>query len=152
MIESTDIENYIPSPIDWVREQVEAYESSGGTEGTTLLDTGLPCILITHVGNKTRAVRKTPLMRVKKNNSYVLVGSNGGDKNDPVWVHNLRKNNTIKLRDREDVFSMEVREVIEQKEIDALWGVCTEAFPPYEDYKKKTSRQIPIFLAEPLDQ
>ena len=69
MIGSDDVGNYIPSPIDWVREQVEAYESSGGTEGATLLDTGLPCILITHVGNKTRAVRKTPLMRVKKNNS-----------------------------------------------------------------------------------
>jgi len=76
---------YVPSPRDWVREQVELYESSGGTEGTTLRDTGLPVIIVTHIGNKTGAVRKTPLMRVKDGNSYVLVGSQGGAPTDPVW-------------------------------------------------------------------
>ena len=69
---------YVPSPRDWVREQVDLYESSGGTEGTTLRDTGLPVIIVTHTGNKTGAVRKTPLMRVKDGDSYVLVGSQGG--------------------------------------------------------------------------
>ena len=69
---------YVPSPRDWVREQVDLYESSGGTEGTTLRDTGLPVIIVTHIGNKTGAIRKTPLMRVKDGNSYVLVGSQGG--------------------------------------------------------------------------
>jgi hypothetical protein len=75
--------NYIPSPRDWVREQVELYESSGGTEGTTLRDTGLPVIIVTHIGRKTGAIRKTPLMRVKDGNSYVLVGSQGGAPTDP---------------------------------------------------------------------
>ena len=145
------MENYIPSPIDWVREQVGLYESSGGTAGTTLLDTGLPCILITHVGNKTGAIRKTPLMRVKENNNYVLIGSNGGDKNNPVWVYNLRENINIQLRDEEKVFSMHVREIMEQKERDILWRLSVDAFPPYADYKEKTSRVIPIFLAEPED-
>ena len=145
------MENYIPSPIDWVREQVGLYESSGGTAGTTLLDTGLPCILITHVGNKTGAIRKTPLMRVKENNNYVLIGSNGGDKNNPVWVYNLRENINIQLRDEEKVFSMHVREIVEQKERDTLWRLSVDAFPPYADYKEKTSRVIPIFLAEPED-
>jgi hypothetical protein len=83
---------YVPSPRDWVREQVELYENSGGTEGTTLRDTGLPVIIVTHIGNKTGAIRKTPLMRVKDGNSYVLVGSQGGAPTDPVWVHNLRVN------------------------------------------------------------
>jgi F420H(2)-dependent quinone reductase len=83
---------YIPSPRDWVREQVELYESSGGTKGTTLRDTGLPVILVTHTGNKTGAIRKTPLMRVKDGDKYVLVGSQGGAPTDPVWVHNLRAN------------------------------------------------------------
>jgi F420H(2)-dependent quinone reductase len=72
------VANYIPSPRGWVREQVELYESSGGTEGTTLRDTGLPAIIVTHIGNKTGAIRKTPLRRVKDGNSYVLVGSQGG--------------------------------------------------------------------------
>ena len=88
---------YVPSPRDWVREQVELYESSGGTKGTTLRDTGLPVIIVTHTGNKTGAIRKTPLMRVKDGNSYVLVGSQGGAPEDPVWVHNLRADPNIEF-------------------------------------------------------
>jgi hypothetical protein len=83
--------NYIPSPRDWVREQVELYESSGGTEGTTLRDTGLPVIIVTHIGRKTGAIRKTPLMRVKDGNSYVLVGSQGGAPTDPVCAQSARQ-------------------------------------------------------------
>ncbi len=102
---------YVPSPRDWVREQVELYESIDGTEGTTLRDTGLPVIIVTHVGNKTGAVRKTPLMRVKDGNSYVLVGSKGGAPADPVWVHNLRVNPDVEIRDETVVRPMRVREV-----------------------------------------
>ena len=83
---------YIPPTADWVREQVELYESSGGTEGTTLRDTGLPCIIVTHVGNKTGAMRKIPLMRVEVENSYVLIGSKAGSPKNPGWVYNLRAN------------------------------------------------------------
>src|ERR1700719_5107730 len=82
--------DYVPSPRDWVREQVELYESSGGTKGTTLRDTGLPVVIVTHIGNKTGAIRKTPLMRVKDRNNYVLIGSLGGAPNNPVWARNLR--------------------------------------------------------------
>jgi hypothetical protein len=74
---------YLPPSLDWVRKQVELYESSGGTKGTTLLDTGLPCIIVTHVGNKTGGTRKIPLMRVKVGNGYVLVGSMGGQPKNP---------------------------------------------------------------------
>src|SRR5499427_834000 len=81
---------YIPSPRDWVSEQVELYESSGGTKGTTLRDTGLPVVIVTHRGHKSGAIRKTPLMRVKENDNYILVGSQGGAPKDPAWVHNLR--------------------------------------------------------------
>ena len=100
---------YVPSPRDWVREQVELYESSGGTEGTTLRDTGLPVIIVTHIGNKTGAVRKTPLMRVKEGNSYVLVGSQGGAPTDPVWVHNLQVNSDVEIRDETVVRPMRVQ-------------------------------------------
>jgi deazaflavin-dependent oxidoreductase (nitroreductase family) len=140
---------YIPSPRDWVREQVELYESSGGTKGTTLRDTGLPCILFTHTGNKTGAIRKTPLMRVKDGDSYVLVASVGGAPNDPVWVHNLRANPEIELRDRTEVWRMRVSEVTDLAERARLWALAVAAYPPYEDYQKKTSRRIPVFVASP---
>src|SRR5829696_5218591 len=98
-MEAASMAKYIPSPRDWVREQAELYESSGGTEGTTLRDTGLPVILVTHIGHKTGAIRKTPLMRVKDGNRYVLVGSQGGAPKHPVWVHNLRANPDVEIRD-----------------------------------------------------
>src|SRR3989475_10064620 len=84
--------DYIPSPRQWVRDQVDLYERSGGKQSTTLRDTGLPVIIVTHTGNKTGAIRKTPLMRVKDGANYVLVGSLGGAPTNPVWVYNLRAN------------------------------------------------------------
>jgi deazaflavin-dependent oxidoreductase (nitroreductase family) len=141
--------NYIPSPRDWVREQVELYESSGGTKGTTLRDTGLPCILFTHTGNRSGAIRKTPLMRVKDGNSYVLVASQGGAPADPAWVHNLRANPNIELRDRTEVWPMRAREVTDEAERKRLWALAVAAYPPYEDYQRKTTRRIPLFVASP---
>jgi len=140
---------YIPTPVQWVREHVERYEGSGGTEGTTLLETGLPCVIVTHTGNKTGAIRKTPLMRVKDGDSYVLVGSQGGAPKNPVWVYNLRANADVEIRDATEVFAMRVREVQDAAERERVWALCVEAFPPYEEYRNKTSRTIPVFIAEP---
>jgi deazaflavin-dependent oxidoreductase (nitroreductase family) len=144
------VAEYLPSPRDWVREQVELYESSGGTRGTTLRDTGLPVIIVTHTGKKTGAIRKTPLMLVKDGASYVLVGSQGGAPTHPAWVHNLRVNPTVDLRDHAVVQRMRVREVEGEAERQRLWDLAVAAFPPYADYQAKTTRKIPIFLAEPM--
>ena len=140
---------YIPSPRDWVREQVELYERSGGTQGTTLRDTGLPVIIVTHTGNKTGAIRKTPLMRVKDGTNYVLVGSQGGAPKHPAWVHNLRANPVVELRDHAVVQAMRVREVEDEAERARLWDLAVAAYPPYADYQKRTARKIPVFVAEP---
>jgi deazaflavin-dependent oxidoreductase (nitroreductase family) len=140
---------YIPSPRDWVREQVELYERSGGTQGTTLRDTGLPVIVVTHTGNKTGAIRKTPLMRVQDGANYVLVGSMGGAPTNPVWVHNLRTNPTVEIRDHTAVRPMRVREVDDEQERARLWKLAVAAFPPYADYQAKTTRRIPVFVATP---
>ena len=140
---------YVPSPRQWVREQVELYERSGGKEGTTLRDTGLPVIIVTHRGNKTGAIRKTPLMRVKDGVRYVLVGSVGGAPQNPVWVYNLRANPTVEIRDHAAVEAMRVREVDDATERARLWQLAVAAYPPYEEYQAKTPRRIPIFVAEP---
>ena len=140
---------YIPSPRQWVRDQVEAYEGSGGTQGTTLRDTGLPVIIVTHKGNKTGAIRKTPLMRVQDGKNYVLVGSVGGAPQNPVWVYNLRVNPDVEIRDLTAVQPMRVREVDGESERARLWQLAVAAFPPYAEYQAKTARKIPVFLAEP---
>lgn len=140
---------YIPSPTDWVREQVEIYEGSGGAEGTTLRDTGLPVIIVTNRGNKTGAIRKTPLMRVKDGDNYVLVASRGGAPTHPVWVYNLRSDANVEIRDEAEVSEMRVREVEDADERARLWEIAVAAFPPYEEYQNRTERQIPVFVAEP---
>ena len=141
---------YIPPTLDWVRKQVELYDGSGGTEGSTLLDTGMPCIIVTHTGNKTGAIRKIPLMRVKVENSYVLIGSMGGQPRNPVWVYNLRANPDVEIRDKTELLKMRVREVTDEPERQRLWDASAEAYPPYNDYQAKTTRKIPVFVAEPV--
>ena len=143
---------YIPSPRDWVREQVELYEGSGGTKGTTLRDTGLPVIIVTNTGNKTGAIRKTPLMRVKDGANYVLVGSQGGAPTNPVWVNNLRVNPAVEIRDLTAVQPMRVCEVENESERKRLWDLAVKVFPPYAEYQGRTTRKIPLFVAEPARQ
>ena len=140
---------YIPSPRQWVRDQVELYEKSGGTEGTTLRDTGLPVIIVTHRGNKSGAIRKTPLMKVKDGARYVLVGSVGGAPEHPVWVYNLRANPSVEIRDLTQSQPMRVREVTDDGERARLWKLAVAAYPPYKEYQAKTTRKIPVFVAEP---
>ena len=146
----TDKPDYVPSPRQWVREQVELYEGSGGTQGTTLRDTGLPVIIVTHTGNKTGAIRKTPLMRVKDGVNYILVGSMGGAPNNPVWVYNLRASPEVDIRDHSEIHTMRVREVSDDVERARLWKLAVAAYPPYEEYQAKTNRRIPVFVAEPM--
>ncbi len=139
---------YIPSTWAWAAEQVELYEKSGGTKGSTL--NGRPVIIVTHRGRKTGAIRKTPLMRVVDGNSYVLVASMGGAPKHPVWYHNLKAEPNVEIRDETEVYSMRVREVVDPDEKQRLWGIAVEAYPPYQEYQDKTDRVIPVFIAESL--
>lgn len=126
---------YIPSPTEWVAKQVELYEGSEGTDGTTLR--GLPVIIVTNKGRKTGAIRKTPLMRVADGGNYVLVASRGGAPEHPLWYHNLKADPNVEVRDGVNVFSMRVRQVEEASEKQRLWGIAVEAFPPYKEYQEK---------------
>lgn len=141
---------YIPSPTKWVREQVKLYEGSGGTEGTTLREMGLPVVIVTHRGRKTGAVRKTPLMRVVDGKNYILVASQGGAPKNPQWYHNLKSNPNVEIRDETEVYSMRVREVEDPDERRRLWALAVQAYPPYQDYQERTGRVIPLFVAEPV--
>ena len=141
---------YKPSPRDWVREQVDRYERSGGTEALTLRDTGLPVVILTYRGRKTGAIHKTPVMRVVDGQNYIIVASKGGAPTNPHWVYNLRADPDIELRDKTRIHHMRVREVTDQAERERLWKIAVEAFPPYQVYQDKTVRTIPVFLAEPV--
>ena len=141
---------YVPSPRDWVREQVALYESTGGKEGTTLRETGLPVIIVTNVGNKTGATRKTPLMRAVDGPNYILVASQGGSPKHPVWYFNLKANPSVKIQDGPHIYDMQVREITDSAEKLRLWKIAVDAYPPYQEYQDKTTRAIPVLLAEPV--
>jgi deazaflavin-dependent oxidoreductase (nitroreductase family) len=139
---------YEPSPRGWVREQVTEYESSGGTRGTTLRDTGLPVVVITNRGARTGKVRKTPLMRVEHDGRYAAVGSQGGAPDDPRWVNNFRTEPRVELQDGPRKQPMIARELT-GAERDEWWARAVAAYPPYAEYQQKTSRVIPVFVLEP---
>jgi F420H(2)-dependent quinone reductase len=138
---------YAPSPARWVRDQVDEYENSGGTQGTTLLDTGLRVVIVTNTGARTGKVRKTPLMRVEHDGKYAAVASMGGAPKHPIWYYNLRANPQVEVQDGPKRTDMTARELT-GAEREQWWERAVAAFPPYAEYKQKTSRQIPVFLLE----
>jgi F420H(2)-dependent quinone reductase len=139
---------YEPSPEEWVRNQVEGYESSGGTRHNTLRDTGLPVIIVTSVGAQSGKLRKTPLMRVEHEGRYALVASQGGAPKHPTWYFNLVAHPHIELQDGPAPQDMTVR-LLEGEEKAEWWERAVAAFPRYADYQRSTDREIPVFLAEP---
>jgi F420H(2)-dependent quinone reductase len=138
---------YEPSPSGWVRQQVETYERTGGREANTLLDTGLPVVIVTTRGNKTGRLRKTPLMRVEHDGEYALVASMGGAPTHPVWYYNLKAApDAVSIQDGAEPFDAIVREVT-GAEREVWWQRAVDAYPPYAEYQTKTARTIPVFVA-----
>jgi deazaflavin-dependent oxidoreductase (nitroreductase family) len=140
--------DYEPSPNAWVRDQVELYESSGGTKGNTLGDTGMPVVIVTNRGASSGKIRKTPLMRVEHDGLYALIASQGGAPKHPLWYHNLVAHPDVELQDGAHKQAMRAREVAGE-ERSQWWERAVAAYPPYADYQLKTERQIPVFVLEP---
>jgi deazaflavin-dependent oxidoreductase (nitroreductase family) len=138
---------YEPSTQAWVRDQVELYESSGGTEGTTLRDTGLPVVIMTNRGAKSGKLRKTPLMRVEHAGVYAVVASQGGAPTHPAWYANLLAEPLVELQDGPVKRDYVARE-ISGEERAVWWERSVAAFPPYAEYQTKTERVIPVLLLE----
>lgn len=139
---------YVPSTSEWVRDQVDTYERSGGTEANTLRDTGIPVIIVSMRGAKSGKVRKIALMRVEHDGTYALVASKGGAPDNPDWYANLLANPAeVTIQDGPEPFFVTVREVA-GGERSTWWERSVAVFPPYADYQSKTSRLIPVLVAE----
>jgi deazaflavin-dependent oxidoreductase (nitroreductase family) len=140
---------YEPSTMQFARDQVEAYERSGGQKGGTLPNSDLPVVIVTMVGNKTGKVRKTPVMRVQHDGEYALVASLGGAPKNPVWYYNLKANpDEVMIQDGPHPFVVCVREVTGEERAE-WWARAVVAYPPYAEYQQRTDRQIPVFVASP---
>jgi F420H(2)-dependent quinone reductase len=138
-----------PDPASWVREQIETWERSGGTEGTTLRDTGLPVMIVVNRGVRSGQLRRTPLMRVEHDGSYLAVGSKGGAPKNPAWVANLRADPQVEVWDGPQRHDLVARELEQGGERDVWWERAVAAFPNYAEYQQKTERLIPVFVLEP---
>lgn len=136
---------YEPSSWDWVREQVAAFEASGGQEANTFADTGLPIIVMTNRGNKSGKLRKTPLMRVEHEGAYALIASVGGAPQNPVWYHNLKADPQVTVQDGAEVIDA-VAEEVEGDERAAWWDRAVAAYSDYQVYQDATERRIPVFV------
>ncbi len=143
-------DEYEPSTRAWVRDQVELYEGSGGTRGTTLRDTGLPVVIITNRGARSGKLRKTPVMRIEHGGRYAAIASQGGAPTHPRWYYNLRSDPSVVLQDGPRTWDMVAREVTGDERAQ-WWERAVAAYPPYAEYQEKTDRQIPVFVLEPAD-
>ena len=139
---------YEPSPAQWVRDQVELYESSVGRQGTTLWDTGLPVVILTTRGATSGKIRKIPLMRVEHEGRYAAVASKAGFPRHPVWYFNLKSDPHVELQDGSLRQDMAAREITGDEKAQ-WWERAVAAYPPYAEYQEKTDRVIPVFVLEP---
>jgi deazaflavin-dependent oxidoreductase (nitroreductase family) len=137
---------HAPSTSDWAREQAELYERSGGTEGTTL--NGMPVIILTSIGARSGALRKTALMRVEHEGRYAVVASLGGSPKHPVWYFNLLADPRVELQDGPERADY-VAALVEGEEKALWWERAVAAYPPYAEYQERTDRDIPVFVLTP---
>ncbi|MGI9184804.1 MAG: nitroreductase family deazaflavin-dependent oxidoreductase [Solirubrobacteraceae bacterium] len=138
---------YVPSTQQWVRDQVQEYESSGGTEGTTLR--GVPVIVVTSVGAKSDKLRKNPVMRVEHDGRYAAVASKGGAPAHPDWYGNLLGHPLVEVQDEAAKGDYRAR-VLDGEEREEWWRRAVEVWPDYADYQTRTDREIPVFVLEPV--
>jgi deazaflavin-dependent oxidoreductase (nitroreductase family) len=139
---------YEPSPEKWVRDQVELYERTGGREGNTLMDRGLPVVVFSTRGAKSGKVRKNPLMRVEHDGAYAMVASQGGAPQHPTWYHNVKAHpDQVTVQDGPEPWDGVAREATGQEKAE-WWERAVAAFPDYADYQRKTDREIPVFVVE----
>jgi deazaflavin-dependent oxidoreductase (nitroreductase family) len=140
---------YAPSKSAFARRQAERYEATGGEEEGTL--SGKPIIVLTTLGAKTGKLRKTALMRVEHEGRYAVVASRGGAAKNPQWYFNLLANPHVELQDgpvKRDYLAHEAG----GREKTEWWARAVEVWRAYDAYQEKTSRQIPLFVLEPMPE
>jgi len=139
---------YEPGTSSWSRKHVEQYEATNGQKAGDMR--GWPVVVLTSLGAKTGKLRKTALMRVEHDGVYAVVASLGGSPRNPKWYYNLKANPHVELQDRAVKRDYLAHEATGDEKA-AWWERSVDAFPDYAGYQKKTSRQIPVFVLEPME-
>jgi deazaflavin-dependent oxidoreductase (nitroreductase family) len=138
---------YEPSTAQWVRDQVEEYERSGGTKGNTLRD--VPVVVLWTRGRQSGNVRKSPLMRVEHEGRYAVVASYGGAPDHPDWYLNLEADPHVSLQDGPEAVDYTARTATPEERAE-WWPRAVAVWPDYDAYQAKTDREIPVVLFDPV--
>ncbi len=139
---------YEPSKQQWVRDQVEKYEATGGREANTLRGHDeWPIVVITSRGAKSGKLRKNPVMRVEHDGVYAAIASYGGSPEHPVWYHNFVAHPEVELQDGPEPHLYRAR-IAKGEERSIWWKRSVEQYAPYAEYQERTEREIPVFLLE----
>lgn len=109
---------------------------------------GQPVVIVTSVGARSGKLRKTPVMRVEHDGTYAVVASLGGAPKNPLWYHNLKANPHVQLQDGPTQHELVARETTGEEKR-TWWQRAVQVWPDYEDYQRKTDREIPVLVLEP---
>ena len=137
---------YAPSPWEPIADHVERYLATDGADGAVW--EGAPTIILTTTGAKSGQIRRTPLIRVKDSDNYLVVASMGGAPSSPNWYFNMVANADVTVQDRAEVHELVAR-VASPDEKAALWPLAAAVWPAYDDYQASTERDIPLVICEP---
>ena len=139
------------SPFWWFWERFTdfhtvTYRLSGGRIGGTYA--GAPIALVESVGRKSGKRRTHPLIARADGDKLVIVASKGGVHSHPAWYLNLMANPETSAWWKGEKRRVRAREAAGD-ERERLWALMVETYPPYEDYQRRTDRQIPVVVLEP---
>ena len=138
------------SPKGWVGNHIQAYVESNGEKGHRWH--GLPTLLLTTRGRKSGKLRRTALIYGQDGNNYLVVASNGGAPNHPLWYLNLVEDPEVELQVGAERFTARARTAT-AKEKPRLWRLMSKIFPQYDKYESKAAkvgRDIPLVIVEPV--
>lgn len=108
---------------------------------------GMPIVLVKMRAAKSGKMKKIPLMYVPHYSGVILVASQGGAPKHPAWYYNLIKNPEVEITQGGQTKKLTARRVSDREKAE-LWPICVKHYPPYEQYQKRTDRNIPVFICE----
>ena len=128
------------------REHVDRYVATNGDEGHDWVK-GSPTLILTTTGRRTGKSRSTPLIYGKRGDDLLVVASQGGSATPPAWYRNLEANPEVKVQVRGDKFEARARTAAAEEKPE-LWRIMTSIWPDYDEYQKRTEREIPVIVLE----
>ena len=142
----TASEQVLDSPEGWVAEHIRRYVETNGAEGHEWRP-GVYTLLLTTRGRRTGKLRRTALIYGRDGDDYLVVASQGGAPEHPSWYHNLLADPEVQVQVGADKFTARAR-TAGPEEKPRMWRTMTATWPAYDDYQRKTDREIPVVVLE----